>query len=356
MFGNNAEIIILFLPWMKYQEKEGLKTLLICFFMTQKALIYHTALSENSTPDDLDVLDEVRFVSDTLKGLNYEVEQKPFEVNEIKNEIEKLNPPFIFNLVEAIGGKDSQAYLAPLIFEKLNLFYTGCTASAFIKTESKTKAKITLENEGILTPYWLTSRDLSEKNVLGKKFIIKSKIDHASKGLEPILFETEKEITDVLKSKGDDFFAEEYIPGREFNISMIGPVGNGKVLPIAEMQFVDWSSDKLKIVDYSAKWDSNSEAYNQTQRTFEFSESDKPLLINLEKICKKCWNMFDLRGYARIDFRVAEDKKPYVLEINVNPCISPDAGFIAAAHQAGMTDNQVIKDIIRYSCGERFVL
>ncbi len=334
--------------------------------MMQKAIIYHTTLSEDPTLDDLDVLDEVKFVSGVLTNLGYKVEQKPFNLTKsankghldetIRRELKETAPSFIFNLVEAIDEKDSLSYLAPFHFESFNIPYTGCTYDSFFKTHSKIGAKIFLKMYNIPTPYWLTLKNLSSRYSSRKKFIIKSQTEHASKGLEPILFETGAELKNSLRLKGGDFFAEEYIDGREFNVSMFGPIEKGEVLPIAEMKFRDWQLNKLKIVDYSAKWKESSEEYNKTERTFEFSESDKPLLKNIEEICKKCWKIFNLRGYARVDFRVDKEKKPYVLEINTNPCISPDAGFVAASHKAGMTDEQIIRNIIKNSCGEEFVL
>ena len=94
-----------------------------------------------------------------------------------------------------------------------------------------------------------------------------------------------------------------------------------------------------------AKWDDNSWQSKQTVRTFDIADSDKPLLSELEMVTKQCCDVFDLGGYARVDFRV-EDGKPYVLEINLNPGISPDAGFIAAVQQAGMTWPQALERII----------
>jgi D-alanine-D-alanine ligase len=52
---------------------------------------------------------------------------------------------------------------------------------------------------------------------------------------------------------------------------------------------------------------------------------------------KKVWSLFSLRGYARVDFRIDESGKPWVLEINPNCCIAPDAGFAAAAERAGLS-------------------
>ena len=94
-----------------------------------------------------------------------------------------------------------------------------------------------------------------------------------------------------------------------------------------------------------AKWDDNSWQSKQTVRTFEFSDSDKSLLSELEKVTRQCCDVFGLGGYARVDFRV-EGGKPHVLEINLNPGISPDAGFIVATKQAGMTWPQALEKII----------
>ena len=49
----------------------------------------------------------------------------------------------------------------------------------------------------------------------------------------------------------------------------------------------------------------------------------------------------------RVDFRVTEDGLPLILEINTNPCISPDGGFAAAAEQAGMDYDTVIETIVK---------
>jgi D-alanine-D-alanine ligase len=86
--------------------------------------------------------------------------------------------------------------------------------------------------------------------------------------------------------------------------------------------------------------------YRNTIRHFVFSKKDDQLLTELSAITLKCWKVFNLHGYARVDFRVDEDGKPWVLEINANPCISPDSGFVAAAGQAGLNFETVVRHII----------
>jgi D-alanine-D-alanine ligase len=69
----------------------------------------------------------------------------------------------------------------------------------------------------------------------------------------------------------------------------------------------------------------------------------------LTEIARACWHLFGLRGYARVDFRVDQDGQPWVLEVNANPCISPDGGFVAAAAQVGLSLNDVVGRIIQDS-------
>jgi D-alanine-D-alanine ligase len=145
---------------------------------------------------------------------------------------------------------------------------------------------------------------------------------------------------------GGSCYSEAYIDGREFNVALISGKAGVKVLPIAEMLFMDYAPDKLKIVDYKAKWDADSFEYNNTIRKFYFQKKDAGLISSVREIALRCWNIFSLRGYARVDFRVDNNGKPWVLEINSNPCLSPDAGFAAALQQAKIKYHEAIGLII----------
>ena len=70
------------------------------------------------------------------------------------------------------------------------------------------------------------------------------------------------------------------------------------------------------------------------------------LAAALRAACEQVWALFGLAGFARVDFRVDESGTPFILEINPNPCITPDAGFAAAAAQAGMSYDEVIEALV----------
>ena len=130
---------------------------------------------------------------------------------------------------------------------------------------------------------------------------------------------------------------------------MIGNGGQPVVLPIAEIKFIDFPVEKPKIVGYRAKWDEDSFEFKNTVRHFVDEKKEETLSNQIKQICLKCWEVFDLRGYARVDFRMDENGRLYVLEINANPCISADSGFVAAANKMGLRTKEIVNFIIKDS-------
>jgi D-alanine-D-alanine ligase len=120
-----------------------------------------------------------------------------------------------------------------------------------------------------------------------------------------------------------------------------------EVMPAAEMLYVDYPEDKPRILNFASKWDEDSFEYHNTIRSFELSKADMRLVKKMNEISLKCFELFEMNGYARVDFRVDAENRPYVLEVNANPCIAPDAGFAAACRQGGLSYNEMINRIIK---------
>src|SRR5204862_881152 len=125
-----------------------------------------------------------------------------------------------------------------------------------------------------------------------------------------------------------------------------GTITQPQVLPPAEIIFRGYEASMPNIVGWNAKWEQGSYEYDNTPRRYDFPAQDAPLLKELSQIALQCWRVFDLHGYVRVDFRVDRDNRPWVLEINTNPCLSPDAGFAAALAQANLLFPQAIARIL----------
>jgi len=321
-----------------------------------KAVVLHGEVSREAGKDEQDVLVQVGVVSQALSELGYDPVIVPISLNftEMVDRLLSIRPAFVFNLVESITGQGRLIHLAPAIMDFLKISYTGSRTEAMFLTSNKILAKKILQTNGIATPPWLSFDEISTGSLPEGPYIIKSVWEDASIGLDEgsVVFAKDRdhlrrEMVSRLGNLGGDSFAEVFIEGREFNLSLLAGENGPEVLPPVEIMFDDYPPGKNRVVGYRAKWDEDSFEYHHTLRCFDFPKEDEPLLRNLVELAKQCWYMFHLQGYARVDFRVDQTCIPWVLEVNVNPCLSPDSGFVAAAAQAGLGFNQVIERIIK---------
>jgi D-alanine-D-alanine ligase len=140
------------------------------------------------------------------------------------------------------------------------------------------------------------------------------------------------------------YFAERYIDGREFNLALWG--GEPLVLPPAEIDFSAFPTGKPRIVGQRAKFAAGSFEFENTPRRFAFPPADGPLIERLKALAGECWRLFGLQGYARVDFRCDAAGRPFILEINANPCLAPGSGFAAALAEAGIRYADGIEHIV----------
>jgi D-alanine-D-alanine ligase len=319
-----------------------------------KIIIVHADISEDSGEDEQDVLVQAESVSGALIDLGHEILQLPvtLDLQKLERDLAREKPDLVFNLVESLDGTGRFLHFVPSLLEHVSIPFTGSGSESLYITTGKMLAKERLRYAGIPTPDWRTEivEGVQEAEFM-TPYIVKPAWEDASVGLDDTsIVRTGEELAEILRKRTERYgncFIESYIDGREFNISLLADGSGGvQILPPAEILFDTFPADKPKIVGYEAKWKSDSFEYNNTPRTFDFPETDAALRDHLTDLSRHCWDAFDLQGYARIDFRVDRDSNPWVIEINANPCISPDAGFTAAAERAGIRYTQMIQRII----------
>ncbi|PKN18213.1 MAG: D-alanine--D-alanine ligase [Deltaproteobacteria bacterium HGW-Deltaproteobacteria-6] len=322
----------------------------------KKIVILHTDVAPDAGIDEQDTILQAKTIAEAITSLGYEPVMLPFvmDLNATISKLRALQPCVVFNLVESLGGKGSMVYFSTALLDFLRLPYTGCRTDALYLTSNKPLTKKFLHAEGIPTPPWITTAGIGTGSAPAGTYLMKPSWEDASVGLDDdaIIFMTDQNnIVSALRNRqaeiGSDCFAEAYIEGREFNIALLATDQGVQILPASEILFQDYPPGKLKILDYRAKWVEDSFEYDNTRRTLYIAPEDEPLTGRLRDIALRCWNLFGLRGYARVDFRIDQKGNPYVLEINANPCLSPDAGFAAALDYAGIKYSNAIDDILR---------
>ena len=259
-------------------------------------------------------------------------------------------PALVFNLVESLEGEGRFIHFAPAVLESLGIPFTGASSTAMLLTSNKLLAKRAMAAAGIRTAPWIEEPDQTSPRIGPSTLcIVKSVWEHASIGIDASSIVPAAEIAPVMADRrsrfGGTWFAERFIPGREFNISVLdGPKGP-QVLPLAEIVFQGYGADEPLIVDYAAKWDPESPKFHGTPRRFNTLDPASPLARQIRDLTLACWHTFELTGYARVDFRIDDKGRPWVLEVNANPCLSSDAGFVAAAAEAGLDPTAVVRRI-----------
>ncbi|HET6220931.1 MAG TPA: hypothetical protein VFE11_02150 [Dongiaceae bacterium] len=329
-----------------------------------RVAVVYGAVAADAAPDEQDVLVEVDTMQQALTALGYAPVAVPLslDLEAVRRRLLHLRPAFVVNLVESVEGLGRLIHLAPSLFESLGLPYSGAGSEAVYLTSNKPLAKRLMAAAGIATPPWVEALPTGlPLPAFAGPYIVKSVWEHASIGIDDgSVVEEARKVAPLARRRrrrfGGDWFAEQYVEGREFNLALLARPGGDhgfELLPPAEMLFVDYPAGKRRIVDYAAKWHEGSFEYTNTVRRFDFPAEDRPLLARLAAVAESCWRLFGLSGYARVDCRVDAEGRPWVLEININPCLSPDAGFAAAAAQAGLAISDVVGRIIAAIPGRR---
>lgn len=299
-------------------------------------------------PDEQDAIDTAAEVARALVRLGYDSEAIDIGADPAAlHALAARRPAAVFNMVETVAGDPTRADQPVRLMQALGLRFTGCDANALTAALSKCASKRRMSAFGIPTPPWWEAGD---EIPAGTRVIVKSDSEHASWGIDPGSVVrgawAAAEIAAREAKFGGRFFAEAYIAGREFNVALLQDAEGVRVLPIPEILFDALPDDGPKIVDYAAKWDRDSYAYRNTPRRFGLEAQDPALAAELARHALACWHAFGLSGYARIDFRVDENRQPFVLEVNTNPCLAPDAGFAATADAAGLSYDALIAKIL----------
>jgi D-alanine-D-alanine ligase len=183
-------------------------------------------------------------------------------------------------------------------------------------------------------------------------WILKPACEDASLGLEgdPLCATPEAAIARArglaARFPGQSIVAETFLPGRELNVSLLAGDDGVEVLPVAEIVYEGFPDGMSRVLGYDAKWHEESFAYIHTVRRFPEDAGDAALLARAGELARDAWGIFGLKGYARVDLRLDESGEPRILEINANPCLAADGGFMAAATRAGLTPGDVVERIL----------
>jgi D-alanine-D-alanine ligase len=301
-----------------------------------------------------DILTQVEAIEEALGDLGHQSVRIPFtrEVSGFITRMKEAGVEISVNLCETLDEDPHFVGHPAALLELLSIPFSGSPAVALMLTTDKLTTKQLLKAHGIRTPPSLMYDGRNSVDFHGLRYpvILKPRFQDASIGIEQeSIFIDELSLRERIKGFFDRFgplLVEEYVEGREFNVSLFG-YPSPRALPLAEIDFSAFPEGLFPIVGYRAKWDTSSFEYYHTPRKFP-QELSSSLREEIEGIALECFHLLMLRDYGRVDMRVDDQEKIYVLEVNANPCLSPDAGFAAAAQQAGMSYTDMVGTLVEF--------
>ena len=329
-----------------------------------RVIVAHNPVGPGDDPSTSDVLAQVELVEAALAELGIPAARLAIAGWRVWEDLAPLAAEpgtMVFNLVEAPPGMPAVHPATAGVLELLGLPFSGSSASSLWLTTDK------LTTRAVLAAAWLPVAaggrlDRDDARVLERvapPWILKPAFEDASLGLDgDAVCRTRDEAlakaADLLsRFPGQPLVVERYLSGRELNVSLLagpeastGGATTAIALPVAEIEFVDFPPGMPRIVGYEAKWQPDSFAYTHTVRRFPADRASARLLAKVQRLALAAWRACGLAGYGRVDFRLDERGAPHVLEVNANPCLSADAGFMAAAERAGLPPAAVIARIV----------
>lgn len=255
-------------------------------------------------------------------------------------ELERRRPALVVNLCESVNADSRGEPMIPCLLEVMGLAYTGSGSLALGLALHKDRAKELLRARGIATPGFVVVARMEELAGVALPFpvIVKPVREDASVGIDfdSVVHDRDglaRAVGAVLHGFAQPALVERYIAGREIYVPLLGnrPLGH---LPLTEIAFGAAFVGKPHILSYRAKWEPQSSEYLDSQPVACVLAAEHERGV----VATACaaFAALQCRDYGRVDMRVAEDGTAYVIEVNPNCDLSPDAGFARAARAAGM--------------------
>jgi D-alanine-D-alanine ligase len=271
-----------------------------------------------------------------LHSLGYDARSLDYD-ERFLDALGQIKPDLVFIALHGPGGEDGHVQA---LLEYLSIPYTGSALEAAALSMDKHLTKKLLAAEGLPTPVWdlydLTGGTLPLlPGSLDLPLVIKPRFEGSSAGIK--IVRTHEEWTAAMLDASKSYaqiLAEEYLAGREFTCAVLGE----EALPIVEI-----IANRDGFYSYGAKYEPGGSTHVVP------APIDDDLAARLQMLGLSAHRLLGLRDYSRTDFIVTADNRPYILEINSLPGLTPASLVPDACAAAGISFEALIERLIGYA-------
>ncbi|HSP86881.1 MAG TPA: ATP-grasp domain-containing protein [Ignavibacteriaceae bacterium] len=300
--------------------------------------------------DTWETINAVKDAIATQHNINLvEADENAFE------KLRELKPEIVFNIAEGFNGLSREAQI-PAILDMLQIPYTGSDPLTLATCLDKARTKEILSYHKIPNAKFLLVDKIEQAEKINFDFpvMVKPVSEGSSKGIFTSSFarnatELKNEIKRILNEYNQPALIEEFLPGKEFTVAIMGNGSEAEVLPIVEIKYTDFPKDFIPIYSYEAKWILDTKE-NPLEVFSCPAEINKKLEEKIKSITLKTYNLLRCRDWSRIDVRLDKNGEPNIIEINPLPGILPNpeenSCYPKAARAAGLNYNTMINKVL----------
>ena len=322
-------------------------------------ILYNMPVLPLDHPDagsEHDIIDTVANTARVLEAAGFEVRRLGinYDPQPLLDEVRHNRPATVFNLFEGLATQTGTEVSVAALMEWLNLPFTGSPSAALALGRDKVRTKHLLAGADLPTPDFVRiDRPPVPRWRRHWPAIVKPACQDASVGIDQASVVTsqaqlEERARYVLSEYGPPVMVERFVFGREFHINLIEEWVGGaprrlRVLPLAEIEFLDTRPGHWPVYTFAAKWKTESDEYKATPLHTGVAISDEPA-ERLRQLAEKAFRLLQCRDYARLDVRMSEDGRFHILEVNPNPYLNSQA-LVRGMAAIGKSHEQLIVDL-----------
>ncbi len=316
--------------------------------------------------DDLDSESTIDAIVEAIRMGGHECEFLEGDVT-IIDTIRKYKPDICFNICEGHFGDAREAQI-PAILEMLQIPYTGSKILTMALTLDKPMTKRVLTYHELPTPPFQVFEDVDEPISEDLKFPLFVKPSREGTGMgvsNKSIVNNERELFDqiefVIRRYQQPALVERFIEGREVTV---GVVGNLKT-PAARRLPDDEESPRIQAgLQFFPPMEVDLKPFEGTDIVYSNrlkvaladqlnylcpAPLDSNLVDDLNWYTAAVFRVTGAKDVARVDFRLDRNDnwKPYILEINPLPGLSPGiSDLVIEAAAIGMSHTELINLIL----------
>ena len=292
-------------------------------------------------------------VIETLKEIGHDVQVLGIhdDLLGIRRTVEAFKPQIVFNLMEAFAGVTTFDQNVVSYLELLRLPYTGCNPRGLILARDKALSKKLLAYHRIPVPDFTVIKR-GRKPVVPKRMhfplIVKSLFFEASAGISQASVvenaeQLSRRVQFIHENLGTAAIVEQFVEGREL---YVGVIGNDRldVFPVWEMSFAKMPENRWHIATERVKWSTQYQKKHGIMT--DAAKLDDAMIDRIQRIAKRAYRALDLNGYARIDVRLDDEGRPFVLEANPNPNLAYGEDFAESAETNSLPYEALLERIL----------